>query len=232
MALPVPRAETAIPVHRPTFVGLTVVFGVTAILLFVIGIRLQQRGRWLPELPTEIGSWIGARKDVPRIALEALGNPLSRGVEFSNVFEERVQAQVFATSDFESYLDPKVFMARYRYGLTAQREIPLFGKDGGVRGLVFRGVEGNDRVLMYYWVQYRDGRTSATESLTQKEDLLTRVRLGAEATLRGTENCVVRVWVSILPNDRNGVQSRRNMDEVCRAIHDSLKEQGRKGTGS
>jgi hypothetical protein len=209
---------------------MTVLFAVTAIILFIIGSRLSQRGRWLPQPPLEIGQWTGSEMPLARSAVEQLGSPKTIGFAYRNLFLDEVDVHIIAANSFEAYLDPRTTMARFSYGMTAQKELPLFGKDGSARGLVFRSPDiGEARVLMYYWVQYRDGRANPGETLQQSDDFLPRLHLGTAASVQGTENCVVRVFTRINPDDRDGIQAHRDIEEICLALHEALKAQGKMG---
>lgn len=220
------------PVRSTTFTLMTVLLTVTAIILFIVGSRLSQRGQWLPQPPLEIGQWTGSEMPLARSAVEQLGSPKTVGFAYRNLFLDEVDVHIIAANSFEAYLDPRTTMARFGYGMTAQKELPVFGKDGSVRGLIFRSPEiGEARVLMYYWVQYRDGRTNPGETLQQSDDFLPRLHLGTAASVQGTENCVVRVITRINPDDHDGIQAHRDIEEVCLALHEALKAQGQKGVG-
>jgi hypothetical protein len=205
---------------------LGVVFGITALLILFVGLRLGQRGRWLPDVPPEInGVWTVAEKPLSHADLDQLGFPSTRGWLYKNLFNEEVEVQLISTSSFESYLDPKIAMSIYGLSLTAERQYSLFGADGPVRAVILRS-PGGQRTLLYYWVQNKNGRTNAKDSLKQSRDFLPRLRLGLGATLDGTQNCIVRAFVKIHPADNQGLQARRNLNEVCLKIHDAVVRQG------
>jgi hypothetical protein len=216
---------TLTPAEMFPFRLLGVLFGVTALLILLIGLRLAQRGRWLPSVPTEIGAWTVSEKALDRADLDPLGFPNSRGWVYRNLFAEEVEVQLISTSSFESYLDPKVTgLQVYGLGLTAEKRYPLFGGDGSVRALMFRRPDGQ-RVLWYYWVQEKNGRTNVRDSLKQSRDFIPRLRLGLGATLDGTQNCVIRAWTKVHPADIRGLQARRNLNEICLKLHDEIVSQ-------
>src|SRR5690242_12890190 len=89
-------------------------FGVTALLILLVGLRLAQRGRWLPEVPTEIGgAWTVAEKPLSLTARDQLGFPNTRGWVYSNLFGEKVEVHLISTPSFECYLDPATAMSSY-----------------------------------------------------------------------------------------------------------------------
>jgi hypothetical protein len=202
------------------------IFGVTALLILFVGLRLAQRGRWLPTVPPEIGAWTLSEKPLARTDLQPLGVPNSHGWVYSNLFDEEVEVQLISTSAYESYLDPKIAMQAYGLALTAEERYPLFGDDGSVRALMFRRPDGR-RTLMYYWVQFKSGKTNARDSLKQSRDFIPRLRLGFGSALDGTQNCIIRAFTKVHPADIQGLQARRNLNEICLNIHDAIT--GRKG---
>jgi hypothetical protein len=218
----------ATPFDTLPFRVLGAVFSVTALLVLLVGVRLAQRGRWLPEVPPEIGAWTVSEKPLSRIELGQYGYPNTRGWSYKNAFNEEVEVQLISTSSFESYLDPRIAMGNFNYGVTAERRFPLFGKDGSVRALLFRRPDGN-RALLYHWIQYKSGRTNSRDSIRQSRDFLPRLRLGVGATVDGTQNCIVRVSTKIHQADIQGLQARRNLNEICLKLHEEIVRSSKGG---
>jgi hypothetical protein len=224
---PAGTLEGMTALHRRAFKTLTLLFGITAVLVMVVTIRLGQRGQWLPEMPDDIGAWSAADMPLAPSALQILGSPPSRGRRYSNLYGEKVEAHVISTATFEAYTEPKNVMAGYGYALTAEKRIPLFDKYGGVRALILRSdAENGARLLMYYWIQSNDGMTTTRGSLRNYTDILPRMRLGVNAVVDPKQSVIVRVYTNIHNADTLGLQARRNMNEIARAIHQELMKQG------
>jgi len=200
---------------------LGVLFGVTALLILLVGLRLAQRGRWLPEAPAEIGAWTAAEKPLSRTARDQLGFPNTRGWAYTNLFAEKVEVHLISTPSYECYLDPATAMGTYGYRVTAERKYPLFGNCSAVRALMFQGPDGG-RTLLYYWVQYKDGRTTPGADLKQSRDFVPRLKLGLGSVVDGTQNCIIRAFTDIHPADAQGLQARRNINEVCLKLHEAI----------
>lgn len=212
------------------FVG--IVFSLTALLVLFIGYRLGQRGRWYPDLPGDTGVWTMTETPMPDSAVAVLGNPRTRGARYMNPFNEKVEAHLITTSNFESYKEPAMCMADYGYTLTGEKQINLFGGDGSVRALVLRNDADGIRIVMYYWIQSVNGHTETRGSIRDNRDVFPRLTSGFSATFGGSQNCIVRVYTQIHPADNQGRQARRNLNEVALAIHKRLKEQaGQNGKG-
>jgi hypothetical protein len=221
------------PIHRRSFKLLTTIFAVTAVLIMAVAFRLGQRGQWLPEMPGDLAAWSAAEMPLARSALQILGFPPSRGRRYNNLFNERVEAHLISTATFDAYTEPKMVMAGYGYALTAEKRIPLFDKDGSVRALILRNDSDGTRILMYYWIQYTDGSTVTRGSLRSYADVFPRFRLGMNAVFDPKQSVIVRVYTQVHPADTGGLQARRNMDEIAKAIHAELIKQakeGKKGT--
>jgi hypothetical protein len=204
------------------------IFGVTALLILLVGLRLAQRGRWLPGAPSEIGAWTVAEKPLSRTARDQLGFPNTRGWVYTNLFEEKVEVHVISTPSFECYLDPTTAMSTYGYRVTAERQYPLFGGGSAVRALMFQG-PNNGRTLLYYWVQYKDGRTNPGAGLIDSRDFVPRLKLGLGSVLDGTQSCIIRAFTDVNIADGQGLQARRNLNEVCIKLHDAILAPEKKG---
>jgi hypothetical protein len=231
-AVPAGTLQGMTALQKRAFRSLTILFGLTALIVALVTIRLGQRGQWLPEMPGDIGAWSAADMPLTRSSLQLLGMPPSRGRRYSNLFGEKTEAHVIATATFEAYTEPKIVMAGYGYALTAEKRLPLFDKYGGVRALVLRNDNEGSRILMYYWIQYTDGTTQTRGSLRSYSDLFPRFRLGVNAVMDPKQSVIVRAYTQVHPADRDGLQARRNMNEIARAIHQELLKQGRGTTAA
>ena len=216
--------STLAPLRR-----LGIVLAVTALIMVFVGIRLSNRGQWLPNAPDQIGAWTASDMPMSPAALQLLGSPPAYGRRYTNPFSERVEAHIIATASFDAYHEPAICMSGYGFNLTAEKQLPLFGKDKNVRAMILKNETDGQRILMYYWIQYKDGTTSTRGNLRDFRDVFPRLTVGLTTTISGTQNCIVRVYTQVHPADVQGVQARRNMNEVCRALYAELK---RKGEGS
>lgn len=208
-------------------------FALTAVLVLLIGYRMGQRGLWYPELPGDNGVWTMTETPMPDSAVATLGNPRTRGARYINPFNEKVEAHLITTANFESYKEPAMCMADYGYTLTGEKKINLFGSDGSVRALVLRNDADGIRIIMYYWIQSVNGATETHGSIRDNRDVFPRLTGGFNATFNSAQNCIVRVYTQVHPADNQGRQARRNINEVALAIHKRLKEQaGQSGKGA
>ena len=221
----IPAAQNSALNLRPLRL-LSVILTLAAILVLFIGYRLSQRGQWLPDSPEMIGPWVVSEKPLSSVALQQIGRPRTKGRVYENPFEEKVDVHLISASDYQSYLDPQFAMGSYEFAVTAEKRYPLFGATGPVRALIFRNARNQQRFLMYYWIQNRDGSTNARDSLRSDRDFLPRLRLGLNATLTGNERCIVRVFTPLSPSDISGTQARRNLNEVCIGMHDFWQKGG------
>jgi hypothetical protein len=209
---------------------LSIIFGVTALLILFVEVRLNQQGRWIPkDLPLKVGGWDAADMPLSGYALQQLGNPPAIGRRYTNLFNERIDAHVIATATFDAYLEPTIVWAGYGYQLTGERVAAPFGKAGQVRQMLLQSVRDGSRILMYYWIQGEDGTTAARGSLRDYRDVLPRLGLGMNALFGNSQKCIVRVYTQLHPMDPKGLQARRSMDEISAALYKSLKAQGSAG---
>jgi hypothetical protein len=89
------------------------------------------------------------------------------------------------------------------------------------------------RILLYYWVQNKGGRTESRGSVRSSNGAFPRVTHGVKSTFGGAENVIVRVYSQVHPADQQGKQARRNLNEIAQAIYKELKQQGIKpGNGA
>lgn len=200
-----------------------------AVLAF-FDFRLGQRGKWLPKnLPVEFGPWAASDLALSRYSLEVLGNPPAEGRRYTNLFNERVEAQVIAPSSFNAYLEPIIIWAGYGYALTAEKKMNIFGKAGPIRAMILQNVRDGSRIIMYYWIQNEDGTVSSRGSLRDYRDSFQRFTLGIGSIFQGRQNCIVRVFTPLHPADKEGRQARRNMNEVAQNLYEALRKQGSNG---
>lgn len=210
-----------------SFRYLTILFTVSAVLILAISYRLgpQQRQTWFLPVPVATGLWDATEIPPPPAAVQQLGSADMQGWLFSNLFRENVEGQVIATNKFEAYLDPVDTMETYGYSVTAQKRVPLFGKQGPVRSLIFRDFRDNRRVLMYYWQQYADGTTRADTAGGHQGDPLARFRIGLDTIFTATPSCLVRIYTQIHPADYKAIQARRNLNQVALALQAQVEKQ-------
>jgi hypothetical protein len=205
---------------------LGVILSVTAVIVLFTVYRFSQRGTWLPEPPAQFGPWEATEMPLSRSAQQMLGDAPVAGRRYTNPFNERVEVHIIATASFDAYREPAMMHSSSGFSLTAEKRIPLFGKDNYVRAMVLKSGADSQRVLMYYWLQYRDGRTTTRGNLDDYRDAFPRLTIGATTLLDGQQTCIVRAYTQIHPADTKGIQARRNLNEVARALYASFKKDG------
>jgi hypothetical protein len=211
MALPVPFLKIG------ALVGATALFGSFA------SYRFAHAGQWLPALPDNVGIWEMTEAPIPALTLELLGSPKATGSDYSNPFGEIVRASLVAAGPFENNHDPTVCVTGGGYHLSAKKSFPIDGPGRGqARAMIFKN--GEARILMYYWQQNRDGSTSAEARMGNYRDIGARLQTGYGAVVNGHQTVLVRIYTFISPDDTNGVQAQKNVDEVAGAIYRSLRE--------
>ncbi|MBC8104705.1 MAG: hypothetical protein H7Z41_19190 [Cytophagales bacterium] len=208
------------------FRPLIIAFAVTALLALFVGTRLNRQGQWLPPVPDTIvgGGWSATDVPLDAATLKELGNPKVYGRRYTNPFNEHVDAHIIAATSIESYHEPAFCMAGYGYTTTAQKNLPLFGPGNRVRALVLRGTTTGQRILLYFWVQDQEGKTSTQSSFRSYQDYVPRLNLGVRAAVDGDQSCIVRAYTVIHPADPSGRQARRNLDLVARELYHALKK--------
>jgi hypothetical protein len=205
------------------FVRVCIALCVGASLCLLTTRRLSVRGQWLPEIPVRIGAWDVSDVPVDQETLLKLGNPRSLGREFVNPLDERVFAQIAATTTLDAYRMPKDFLTGYT--VTAERYLPALGKDRYALAQILKQDGPNGlRVVMLSWVQDDHGtvRTDGTRSATTRS-FWGRLSLGAQAAQRADQSVIFRVYALINPTDRRGEQARRNVSEIGRALYEGAK---------
>ena len=169
---------------RPYY-HMAIVLTITALLGVFSATRLSQRGQWLPEVPSEIGTWTGVDIPLESARVGELGNPQTLGRVYANPFDEKVTAEVIATQTFDAYTEPNMSKSGYGFTLTAQLFPEVFGKGNAARAMVLKHEESGVRVLMLYWVQYEDGTTSGMGSTSGYADMGRRFQTGVGTVASG-----------------------------------------------
>ncbi|HVK05966.1 MAG TPA: exosortase-associated EpsI family protein [Armatimonadaceae bacterium] len=223
------------PAPHPTvfssFVRLGALLTVTAFLGIFVGCRLEKRGLWLPEVPTEIGAWTAVDVPLEERTVATLGYPKTLGRQYVNPFDEKVDAHVIAAASFDAYHEPGMCMAGYGFSLTAETFPQVFGAGNKARAMVLKHDETGIRVLMLYWVQYEDGSTTGRGNLRAYGDLMPRLTTGFKAAASGKQSVIVRIYTFVNPNDPNIEQARRNIYGVARGLHKGIEEDGKQWRG-
>lgn len=208
------------------FIRIGSALAVIALLGSVISYRFARAGDWLPELPNRVGPWEARETPIPAAVLASLGYPKALGREYENPLGESVYVSLVAAGPFENYHDPTVCVPANGFRMTALKVFPLDGTGTSrVRAMIFR--RGEQRILMYYWNQSRDGTTDMEARQSTYRDVAARFRTGFGAVALGRQTCIVRVYAGLGRNDVRGRQSQRNVEELSRAVHYALKEAGK-----
>ena len=187
-------------------------------------------GMWLPSVPDHIGIWDATDTPLPEDTLQQLGSPQALGREYNNAFNEPVRVSVISAGNFEAYHDPTVCITGGGFTLTAKRVFPIDGPGSGlVRAMVFKRTDpqyGVVRIVMYYWQQNRDGTTATDAVMGNYRDVLSRFRTGFGAVVQRHQTVLVRVYAPMGPEDRDGIQTQRNVEEISRAVYRAMKKSG------
>jgi len=199
---------------------------VTAFLGAFIGIRQQQRGQWLPEIPGQIGEWTPIDVPLDSTTLQFLSNPKTLGRQYKNLFGEMVDTRVISTESFDAFHEPVICMSGYGYTITAQRFIDLFGPGKPAHAIVLKSEDSGMRILMLYWVQYEDGRTTGAGDLHTYADPLQRFLTGWQTVTDGKQSVVVRAYTMVPPTSENSAQARRNLFFVARGLYEQIRQDG------
>jgi hypothetical protein len=210
MALPIPFLKIG------ALVSATALFGAFASQRFV------HAGQWLPALPEAVGIWEMTEAPLPALTLELLGNPKATGSDYTNPFGEMVRASLVAAGPFENYHDPTVCVTGGGFHLSAKKTFSIDGPGSGkARAMIFKS--GEQRILMYYWQQNRDGSTSPEARMGNYRDIGARLQTGYGAVINGHQTVLVRIYTAISPDDVNGIQAQRNVQEIALATYRSLR---------
>jgi hypothetical protein len=208
------------------FRSLSILLSATAVCVVLLTIRLAAHDIWFPKVPTTIGDWTATEVPIPQATLAELGAPPADGYRYTNPFSERVECHVIATATYAAYHEPLICMAGYGFSRTAEQNVPLFGPNKGVRAMILKSDSDGNRLLMYYWIQNRDGTTLNGENVSLHRDLWSRITVSLSKVIWAQPSCIVRAYIQIHPADRLGLQARRNLNEVCLALHSALTKEG------
>lgn len=192
--------------------------------------RFRNAGQWLPPLPDEVGSWTASDTPISKETLSILGYPKARGYEYTNRFGEVVYSTLVCAGPFENYHDPTVCVAGNGFALTAKETLPMDLQNWKVRAMIFKRStpQGDVRIMMYYWTQTRKGATATEARMGNFRDMGARLQTGYSAVVKGDQNVILRIYTIVMPDDPNGVQAQRNLNEICRATFKTLAADGAK----
>ncbi|MBC8142618.1 MAG: exosortase-associated EpsI family protein [Armatimonadetes bacterium] len=192
--------------------------------------RFRNAGQWLPPLPNEVGNWKATDTPMSKETLSILGYPMARGYEYTNKFGEVVYSTLVCAGPFENYHDPTVCVASNGFALTAKQTLPMDLQNWKVRAMIFKQPrpEGDLRIMMYYWTQTRKGETATAARMGNFRDMGARLQTGYSSVVKGDQNVILRIYTIVMPDDQNGVQAQRNLNEVCRATYTTLLNDGTK----
>jgi len=201
-----------------------------ALLGSVAAYRFRYAGQWLPQLPDAIGNWKVIDTPISANSLSILGNPMATGHEYDNAFGEVVYSTAVCAGPFENYHDPTVCVPGNGFALTAKKTIPMGIGNWKVRAMIFKrtGTDRDIRIMMYYWTQTRLGHTTTEAQMGNFRDIAARFQTGISSVVHGEQNVIVRIYTILPPNDTNGVQSQRNLNEISRETYKQLLQEGAK----
>lgn len=212
---------------------LSTLLTVTTLLALFTSYRMSRAGDWLPPLPFNLdaGAWTGRAAPLSAGTLAILNNPKSDGRIYQNPFGEWVSVSVIAAESFEAYHEPTVCSTGYGYFLRSETR-PVIGRPGtNVRAMLLKNDRSGTRILMYYWLQNKDGSTDTEKRMGSYRDLVARFRTGFGAVARGHRTCLVRVFAVVPPGDVNGAQTHRNVRQIARAVYQTMEQNGKTDAG-
>ncbi len=198
------------------------IFIVVALIGQFMDYRMEQAGEWLPPFPLKIGWWSSSDQYISKTDLAILGNPKYMARVYTDPLGDMVSVSVFSASSMSTYHDPRSCSLGMGYTMTAQ--MPKLLNPGGpyARAMVFH--RNNQRVIMYYWLQNRDGSVFTKGAI--RHDLMTRlssIPIIFNSVLTGRQTCVIRVYASIPPGDADGVRTRNNVAFFAHQVYQALK---------
>ncbi len=211
-------ARVAIPLAAVAFAGTFATY------------RFRHAGSWLPPLPDAVGDWKAIDTPVPKDTLALLGFPMARGHEYQNPFGEMVYSSAVCAGPFENYHDPTVCVVGNGFALTAKKTLPMGVGNWRVRAMIFKRSIGNGdlRIMMYYWTQTRAGHTATEARMGNFQDMSARLQTGYSSVVQGEQNVILRIYAIVPPDDPDGIQAQRNLNEVCHATYEMLLKDGAK----
>jgi len=202
---------------------LGLVFGGLAVLCGLLSYRMNRPAEWLLTPPETAGIWEVVETPLLNEVLQQLALPKAMGLEFRNPLDERVTCQLIAPRSFEAYREPAPLSL---CAITAQREIPLFGPNRPVRAWILQRPQTKSRMMVFAWLQDREGNTKLFGTRGMNQGILDRLNLGYQSVLAREAPCLVRIFAIIPPSDTQGIQTRRNLEEVAKAIYSAGKAGG------
>ncbi len=228
-----------------TLKKLTALLLVTGALGVFIENRMNRAGDWLPPLPKTVGDWTGRDIPIPKASLHILGDPKAEARTYRSSFGETVSVSTVAAGSFEAYHEPTVCMVGMGFAASAEKLLPIAPPDivnvaaapvgaangaplavapsrQNYRALVFSNDQTEQRLLMFYWLQSRDGTTDTTRRMGTYRDIAARLQTGWGAVALGRQTVIVRVLTSIAPDDVNGAQARRNVRALADATYAAI----------
>lgn len=212
----------------PSSLRLAGIIAVTAFFGLFMNYRMARAGDWLPSLPFKIGvdEWSGTDAPLPESMIEGLGNPKTEGRIYGNPFGEVVIVNIVAANSFNAYHEPTVCSAAYGFYLKAEKKLAFSGKNTPVRAMMMRNDNLGARIIMYYWMQHRDGSTDIDRRMGNYRDIAARLRTGVMATVQGRQTCLVRVYAEVPQDDLNGAQTHRNVSGIAHTLYKTMREHG------
>lgn len=196
-----------------------VVLSVGALACLALNSRLSHTSGWLITPPIQIGTvWTAVDTPLSADVTGPLGSPEAVGYEYRSPLDEKIYFQAFAPTGFESYREPTSFGI---FSISAQRQLNLFGPDKPVRAWVLRQPSSPLRVIMYAWLQDKQGHTRIFGSRGMQQGLVERLNIGTQQLQNNSSWCLIRLYTTVPALDINGVQARRNLETVAQAIYKS-----------
>lgn len=219
--------------RSPLLIQVAIPLTVIALAGTLTAYRFRNAGLWCPKLPDDIGTWKATDTPIPKETLAILGSPKANAHEYQNHFNEVVYSTMVCAGPFDNYHDPTVCVVSNGFTLTAKKILPMGEDSWRVRALIFkRNSDGNGasdgdlRIMMYYWTQTRKGNTGMAAQMGGFRDVFARMTTGYSSVIKGEQNTILRIYAVIPPDDPKGIQTQRNLNEICRATYRALKADG------
>jgi hypothetical protein len=219
--------------HMPFWITTIMIAGAAGLGL-LSALRLEEAGRWVPNLPSTLERW-EITEQVPEESVYSTLNYPTKiyARSYRNAMGEEVNASLVTAGPFENYHDPTVCVGGEGgpYRRTAQKIITLdpAGKLK-VRAFIFQHrSDAKWRIIMYYWQQNRDGSTSYEPRMSTYQDMKARLETGLGAIVRGDQTCIVRIY-GIFHEDADpfGAQTQRNVNNLSLYFYNTLLKDGKK----
>jgi hypothetical protein len=198
---------------------------ITGLFGVFVTLRLRHAGQWLPALPDRIGEWKGADTKLPDAALDLLGRPKATARVYTNPLGEKVAVNLVAAGSFDAYHDPTICYPGLGYNQTAEKLLPMkvgTGDGHEFRAMVYRGAKNGDGVVMFYWLQHRDGGTDTDARLGTSHDAAARLRTGFLTIVGGHQTVIVRVLTLMPPGAATGAQEVRNVRAISEGVRAAI----------